>query len=505
MAKREVWQAQARLKAFLEGRGAAVRMVYLPPGEGGAKVGLDDFLAVGSSTDDLFKLASRELPPPPPGEQEGPAAPYEATPEGLVWLKPSQHGVVPTQLTNFTAAIAGEAVEDDGVEQRRRFEIEATLHGRTARFSVSAREFEGMGWVTHQLGAGAILFPGFGLRDQTRAAIQLLSGDIPQRRLYTHLGWRQLDDGDWCYLHVDGATGATGALLGVEVQPPEPLARFRLPDPPEGPELREAIRASLRLAELAPDPVVIPVHAACARAVLGPCDFPLDIGGQTGCCAPRATAPGDAPGFDALAGKAAARADPQNQRGHSPRPVAARQDADNRTRPRRARLAETHRRPNRRCRRPLRPGDGRISPLARPPVHPDRRPVPSGGRPSPRGRQPERDAPAHTRHRRRARSRRLPQLRPAGRGDHPGPSPTSSGTARGGRSAKQPSPSTATKQQLTPHAATSSCSPQPSHQAEPTSLTPTENNHLTRAPGAGANHKPSAASGGPKATKSGSS
>ena len=191
-AKPGVRAALARLKAFLEGRGAAVWMVYLPPGEGGAKVGLDDFLAAGNSVADLFALVSSKLPHPPDDQEgEGVGGPYRAGPGGLAWLKQSQQGVVPTPLTNFTAAIAGEVVEDDGVEQRRRFEIEAPLQGRTARFGVGAREFAGMGWVTEQLGAGAILFPGFGLRDQARAAIQFLSGDVPERRLYTHLGWRK--------------------------------------------------------------------------------------------------------------------------------------------------------------------------------------------------------------------------------------------------------------------------------------------------------------------------
>src|SRR5260370_1903665 len=41
--KPQVHAALARLKAFLESRGARVRVVYLPPGTGGAKLGLDDF------------------------------------------------------------------------------------------------------------------------------------------------------------------------------------------------------------------------------------------------------------------------------------------------------------------------------------------------------------------------------------------------------------------------------------------------------------------------------
>lgn len=46
MEKRPVALALARLKGFLELRGASVRLIYLPPGVGGTKVGLDDFLAV---------------------------------------------------------------------------------------------------------------------------------------------------------------------------------------------------------------------------------------------------------------------------------------------------------------------------------------------------------------------------------------------------------------------------------------------------------------------------
>lgn len=64
MVKPEVHQALARLKAFLESRGAQVALVYLPPGEGGAKVGLDDYLAAGHSVADLLALATPGLRAP---------------------------------------------------------------------------------------------------------------------------------------------------------------------------------------------------------------------------------------------------------------------------------------------------------------------------------------------------------------------------------------------------------------------------------------------------------
>ena len=55
--------AVAALTRFLEHRGAYVRIIYLPHGEDGRKIGLDDFLAAGHTRDDLLALASDTLRP----------------------------------------------------------------------------------------------------------------------------------------------------------------------------------------------------------------------------------------------------------------------------------------------------------------------------------------------------------------------------------------------------------------------------------------------------------
>jgi hypothetical protein len=61
MTKRAVYQALERFAAFLRHRRADVRFVYLPFGEGGAKTGLDDFLAAGRTRDEVVALASDQL------------------------------------------------------------------------------------------------------------------------------------------------------------------------------------------------------------------------------------------------------------------------------------------------------------------------------------------------------------------------------------------------------------------------------------------------------------
>jgi hypothetical protein len=118
------------------------------------------------------------------------------------------------------------------------------------------------------LGAGAALWPGFGTKDHARAAIQFLSGDPPERRVYAHLGWRKIG-GIWCYLHGGGAIGPVGPVEENEVSLPPELQRYQLPEPPTGTALAESIRASLDLLEVAGDLVTVPVYCGLWRATLG--------------------------------------------------------------------------------------------------------------------------------------------------------------------------------------------------------------------------------------------
>ncbi len=286
MLKPGVYAALVRLKNFVEGRGANVAVIYLPAGEGGSKQGADDFLAAGNSVDDLLALATTELREPPCEEEnEAPPIPYRETPQGLVLDKLTKEGIVPVLLANFTARITGDVVEDDGAEERRRFEIEAELNGRRSVFTVPAEQFSGMTWPTEHLGARAVLYPGSSTRDHARAATQLLSGDVPTRHVYAHIGWRRVGD-EWIYLNADGPIGPIGPIPGIETSLGDGrLGDYSLPVPPAGDELRRAIGVSLRFLELAPPTITFPLLAAIFRAPLGgvvPVDLSVFVAGPTG-------------------------------------------------------------------------------------------------------------------------------------------------------------------------------------------------------------------------------
>ncbi len=99
MTKPPVFEALKRLRSFLESRGAHIKVVYLPDGPDGAKVGLDDFIASGRDVSDLRRLASTELREPA-GKRPGPAQPSRliltpmsnVEPRPVEWLWP---GMIP--------------------------------------------------------------------------------------------------------------------------------------------------------------------------------------------------------------------------------------------------------------------------------------------------------------------------------------------------------------------------------------------------------------------------
>lgn len=64
MEKEAVYAALLRLEAALEHRGSDVLLVYLPLGEGGAKLGLDDYLALGHGVEDLLSRATATIRKP---------------------------------------------------------------------------------------------------------------------------------------------------------------------------------------------------------------------------------------------------------------------------------------------------------------------------------------------------------------------------------------------------------------------------------------------------------
>lgn len=209
---------------------------------------------------------------------------YHCEADGIVWYKPTNNGVVPVPLTNFHARIVADVIRDDGLESTRSFEMEARLcrsASPTRSFLVPVPRFSGMTWAIEELGAHAVVYPGMSLRDHARVAIQNLSPEVSERRIYTHTGWRRID-GRWLYLHGGGAIGSDGPVTDIEVGLPGNLAAFTLPNPPSGDDLRRAVQTSLELTSLAPLRITVPLVGATYRSVIDGADFTVAFVGETG-------------------------------------------------------------------------------------------------------------------------------------------------------------------------------------------------------------------------------
>jgi hypothetical protein len=210
---------------------------------------------------------------------------YHVSGDGCICReRETENGPVMQPLCNFQASIVEVVTRDDGAEQTTVFGIEGVLMGgrKLARGHVPAESYGAMDWVTRMWHGEAVIYAGVGTRDHLRAAIELLSPEREKRTEYLHTGWRKVGDA-WAYLHSGGAIGPHGPVAGIAVSLPEPLAGYQFPDPPNGKELTEAVRASLGFLRLGPDRLTFPLLAAVYRAVLGDSDFSLCLAGPTGC------------------------------------------------------------------------------------------------------------------------------------------------------------------------------------------------------------------------------
>jgi bifunctional DNA primase/polymerase-like protein/primase-like protein len=243
----------------------------------------------------LLAVNDRRCAPPLPAEEvsriaesaedwePGSSCRYAQRPSGLFLIKPTRDGIQEVKVANFQARIVGDLIEDDGIEKKRSYAIEAvSADDHRRRFVVSAQQFESMRWPAEHLGPTAVVSAGLGLRDHARVAIQELSGsDIERQIVFAHSGWRKYK-GERLYLHRAGAIGSDGARSDIKVQLPDCLSSLELPDPPAGLILRAAVRKSLEVLNIAPHAVTHPIYAAVWRATQGPCDFSLAVTGPTG-------------------------------------------------------------------------------------------------------------------------------------------------------------------------------------------------------------------------------
>jgi hypothetical protein len=189
---------------------------------------------------------------------------------------------VPTirYLADFTAEVVQDVTTDDGLERDLVKKVTGKLPDGTAlrELEVPASEFEKLAW-TAAWGTKAIIRAGRDTRDHARAAIQHLSKPT-QATVFTHMGWRQLDD-KLVYLHSGGGIGADDIRVNVKITD----ARGQLGFPNRAENIKDAVQASLAIIDSGPPEITMPLMAAPYTAILSEVlgvDFGIWMVGVTG-------------------------------------------------------------------------------------------------------------------------------------------------------------------------------------------------------------------------------
>ena len=116
-------------------------------------------------------------------------------------------------------------------------------------------EFERMNWPSAKWGFDAIRevqsnVPGHVLRAAQELGREYATNVV----VYTHMGWRRIGD-SWCYLHSGGVIGDEAAQVELDCK----IAAYALPNHVENQQ--EAVKASLRLKDVAPSEISVPLLA----------------------------------------------------------------------------------------------------------------------------------------------------------------------------------------------------------------------------------------------------
>jgi hypothetical protein len=210
----------------------------------------------------------------PAEEDEGEAAdPFEYWRDGEYRVRDGQFfrqvavkdRLVERPISNFAARVIEEVTRDDGADQQKVFVAEGRLRGGRPlpRRDVPASQFDGLAWPPKVWGLEPSALPG--QKEHVPYAIRLLSGQVPRRVIFTHLGWRRLDDGP-AFLYAGGALGADAVEVDVAQ---DGLARYVLPIDPG--DVRGAVEASLQFLEVGSPQVTYPAWGLPWRAVV--CEF----------------------------------------------------------------------------------------------------------------------------------------------------------------------------------------------------------------------------------------
>ena len=178
---------------------------------------------------------------------------YSFSSSGL-WLDTSNG---PRRLSNFVVIPQEFVTKDSGKPKK---EVCVKVYGcsntkELPKTTLTLEEFERMTWPSSEWGFSVITEVQSNVTHHIRRVTQTLGSEFAKATtVYTHMGWRHIGE-SWCYLHSGGVIGDETA----QVELSKDMTSYSLPAHAES--YQEAVRASLRLKDVAPSEISIPLLA----------------------------------------------------------------------------------------------------------------------------------------------------------------------------------------------------------------------------------------------------
>lgn len=256
----QVYQALLRLSEILKRKGAKVRILKLPSGPDGQKVGADDYLAQGHTLDDLIGCEAIEEVKPPRQKSDLFGNPYNLSEGILTFEKTDERGIPgnPIALGNFSALITEIIEKDNGRDVNKYFKIigRESTGKPLPDVIVPTKEFEPLNWVVENWDVRAAISADRSAKARIREALLLLSYNAQRKSIYSHTGWRDFN-GRHTFLTAGGAIGMQDITVDME---DDDLIDYSLPQPID--DCGDALRASFNFLKLGNKDILLPLWAA---------------------------------------------------------------------------------------------------------------------------------------------------------------------------------------------------------------------------------------------------
>lgn len=275
-----VSQARKEIAGITKNKGSVNYYIILPDMENGAKMGADDYLALGHGFNDLMALAQE----PDKGKitLNDPFKSMFAVVDGRIgYYKSDQDGSFFTPVGDFSAQIAEVIIKDDGRDQKKYYRI----IGKDSRgimlpdVIIPVSEYESLDWVNNFWDVRAVISPERKAKAQIAATLRYNAYEAKRKMFYSHTGWIEIQ-GKHIYLSNGSAIGMPD--IGVDLDD-DLLTGYSLPQPVDN--FSEALQASLRFLTLGNPDVLFPLWASMFMAPLNGfvlTDFSLYLEGGTG-------------------------------------------------------------------------------------------------------------------------------------------------------------------------------------------------------------------------------